>query len=592
MVVSDPANPTGQEAARQALLESWCYAVTLIDDSATQAEYDAAAAAVDVAYLSPEILASEVGEKLKAKTIGVVNEDPGLHTVFGFSSVRYQDTTNAALTTDAAYYITSPFGGGAVTLYTSDQPSGAAVGTLPSGLETIGTWSSGTLSSLGGLLTLEPGAAISGGGMAAGRRVQLPWDGVDGGSVADIGALTDDGRTIMRRSLEWAAGAVSAQSVLLVVVDASSLSSKESAGKALMESWGYAVATINADASQADYDAALALVDVVYISGSISSDDLGTKLTAATVGVLSEDAGLVDELGIAEPVFIQRNTQFIEIIDNTHYVTSGLSIGDLQVFSSSQDVWTVGGALAPGLQILGETKVSGTGFPPGVAVLETGAALYGGGFAAGRRVQVPWSIGSAFEYSALTADGLDIMKRAIEWGAGAGGSAPPPPSCDDTFRDEFNHLNFSGNDGTLSWTGDWQEVGESDGPTAGDVRVDDPETTFELQIRDNDNGGEGVEREADLSGAGSATLSLDYQRQGLDNANDYVKVEVSANGAAGPWDEIARFEGPATDSSYQPFNGDISAYISNNTRVRLKSSPDMGPVDVVWFDNVEICLGQ
>ena len=135
-------------------------------------------------------------------------------------------------------------------------------------------------------------------------------------------------------------------------------------------------------------------------------------------------------------------------------------------------------------------------------------------------------------------------------------------------------------------------MGESDGSTSGDVQVANDESNYQLRIQDNDNGGEDVEREADLSGASSATLTFDYRRQGLDNTNDYVKVEISANGASGPWTEIARFEGGGTDSSYQPFSQDISGYISGNTRIRFISSPDMGNTDIVWFDNVEICVNN
>jgi hypothetical protein len=166
------------------------------------------ASSVDVAYVSDEIDGSELGTKLKEKTIGVVNEDPDLHSVFGFSSVRYLATGNPSLNTDSAHYITSPFGGSTVlALFTANQPIGASTGTLPSGLEIIGTWASGTPSSLGGLLVLENGAVISGGGTAAGRRVQTPWGGQEGVSAIDINSLTSDGLTIMKRAIEWAAGA-------------------------------------------------------------------------------------------------------------------------------------------------------------------------------------------------------------------------------------------------------------------------------------------------------------------------------------------------------------------------------------------------
>ena len=160
--------------------------------------------------------------------------------------------------------------------------------------------------------------------------------------------------------------------------------------------------------------------------------------------------------------------------------------------------------------------------------------------------------------------------------------------CNGNFRDEFNSQNYSGNDGTLTWAGDWQEVGESDGPTSGDERVKNDQNDFQLRVRDNNNNGEGVEREADLSGATSATLAFDYRLSGLDNSSDYVNVEISTNGSAGPWSELAQFSGPGDDASYSNFNIDISNFISSNTSIRFISSPNMGNTDTVWFDNVEI----
>jgi hypothetical protein len=139
----------------------------------------------------------------------------------------------------------------------------------------------------------------------------------------------------------------------------------------------------------------------------------------------------------------------------------------------------------------------------------------------------------------------------------------------------------------LTWSNPWVEVGESDGPASGDVQVRNDQSNYQLQIRDNDNGGEGVERVVDLDGATNATLTFDYRRSGLDRSSDYVAVYASSNGTAGPWTELDQI-GTSNDSSYQPYTRDISAYISANTAIRLRSSPNLGGSDVVWFDNVQI----
>ncbi len=161
-------------------------------------------------------------------------------------------------------------------------------------------------------------------------------------------------------------------------------------------------------------------------------------------------------------------------------------------------------------------------------------------------------------------------------------------SCNGTFRDEFNTLSYANNDGSLKWSGNWQEINESNGPSSGDEQITDDNGPYQLRLRDNDKGGEGVEREADLSGATTAILSFIYRRSGLDKSSDYVSLQLSVSGSAGPWTEITRFEGPATDSNYLDFTKDISAFISANTRVRLITSSSMGKSDKVYFDNIQI----
>ncbi|MDH3509067.1 MAG: DNRLRE domain-containing protein, partial [Gammaproteobacteria bacterium] len=82
MVVADAANPSAQEIARQVLLGSFGYAVTLIDDGDSQANFDAAIAANDVAYVPEDITSSTLGTKLRDATIGVVIEDKESMVVF------------------------------------------------------------------------------------------------------------------------------------------------------------------------------------------------------------------------------------------------------------------------------------------------------------------------------------------------------------------------------------------------------------------------------------------------------------------------------------------------------------------------------
>ena len=161
-------------------------------------------------------------------------------------------------------------------------------------------------------------------------------------------------------------------------------------------------------------------------------------------------------------------------------------------------------------------------------------------------------------------------------------------ACAATVRDVFNDIAYNNQDGTLDWTTNWVEIGEGTNPGTGDVRVMNDQGDFQLRVKDNDRG---IGREADLSGFAVATLRFDYRRFALDSVNDFITVELSNNGG-GSWTEIDRLEGPATDDAYQSKSYDISAYISTDTRLRFVTSPTLGNGDIVYYDNVGICLTQ
>ncbi len=373
--------------------------------------------------------------------------------------------------------------------------------------------------------------------------------------------------------------------LLFIVANAASLTPVERALRSTFESWGYAVTPLSDDASQANFDASFSTHDVVYVSQTASSSTVGTKLTNAPIGVVNEHGDLNDELGIASGAATTAGTS-VEIASNSHYITAPFPVGALAIYSAPMEGVTVSGTQAPGAQILATWEGAG-----GVVVLEQGAQTTTGGTAAGRRVTLP--LGRAteahFNWDYLSANGRLMVQRALQWGTGNTDGGSEPFVCNGTYLDTFDSQDWDGDDGTVTpWITPWVEVGESDGASRGDVQVASDQSNYQLQIRDNDNGGEGVEREADLSGATTANLSFDYRRVNLDDSADYVAVYVSATGTGGPWTELARIAGGDNDATYNDYTHDISGYISPQTAIRLLSSSSMGVTDTVWFDNIQI----
>ncbi len=161
----------------------------------------------------------------------------------------------------------------------------------------------------------------------------------------------------------------------------------------------------------------------------------------------------------------------------------------------------------------------------------------------------------------------------------------------ENYRDELDTEAVNRQDGSLNWTTNWLEIGEADGPGNGDIRIGQGDGARDvMQIRQNDGGNrQGWQRQADLSTAEQAILSFLYRRDGLDDATEYVTIDVSDDGGAS-WTELARLDGANTggdDVEYVPAALDISAFASPNTRVRFLGSPDLDG-DRVYFDDINI----
>jgi hypothetical protein len=151
--------------------------------------------------------------------------------------------------------------------------------------------------------------------------------------------------------------------------------------------------------------------------------------------------------------------------------------------------------------------------------------------------------------------------------------------------DYFNG-GYAGSNGTRGWSGDWQEIGENNGPGAGAVRVVSDSRCAYGSCLKFDSGlllsSIGIARSLNLQGATNAVLRVDSRRDGGN-----WTLQVSGNGG-GSWQTLKN--AGSTDDSQQVRDAfDVSAYATSNMVVKLSSSSllTLGVHDT-YFDNVEI----
>jgi hypothetical protein len=450
MVVSNPWNLVAGDVIAKSQMESWGYTVSMIQDDDSSSNFDAAVANNDVVYVSHSVSSGNVGTKLTDAGIGVVLAKGALNDEFGISSNNAWTVDRTIDLLDTSHYITQPFPVGSLAFKTADMSMQQVAGNLASGAQVLAE-----VGGVGGIVVLDTGATMEGGGTAAGRRVLLPT-----GKTDYDWNLTHNGRLIVQRALAWgmrADAVTSGKQLLLVVSNAGSPTNEDDARKALIESWGYLVELIDDSDNQTNFDTATAANDVVFVSGTVSASALGTKLKDTSLGVVNEEIDLHVEFGFAS----NKDTNAfdkISITDNTHEITTGFNTGWLTIATSSEPLQALQNTLAPGLQTLAETWITGANYKDGLVLLDSGDELYGGGSAAGRRVQLPWG-GSGFDYSKLNDNGKTIMKRSIEWAGSVSGPKLPIAhwKLDENSGTTTAVDSAGGHDGTLTngpvWTG-------------------------------------------------------------------------------------------------------------------------------------------
>lgn len=173
-------------------------------------------------------------------------------------------------------------------------------------------------------------------------------------------------------------------------------------------------------------------------------------------------------------------------------------------------------------------------------------------------------------------------------------SSPTGGSCpEQSVGDNFPSISYGGNSGSENWSGDWTEIGESDGASAGIARVRSDLCTNGQCLRlgvpsgsfSQSYNNKGVYREADLTDALSATLSFVYRR-GVNQGSQTVILSISNDGG-NSWTQLQSYYFNSTNTSPAYASFDITDYAASNTQIRFLASGKEAVIGM-YIDDINI----
>lgn len=632
-IVGDSVAMTVNDIVKLELLHTWGYTVTVIDDDDTQLNFDTAISKVDAAYISKSINSLTLQTKLSNPAIGILNENTDFMTILGIADTSSFGVGKAFDIIDNSHYITSVFPTGVIPFYRENMERHYLTGGLAVEQQTLVEFNGHPL-----LEAVESKALLSDGTTkASGRRVALA---AANNTYFDWRFANNNTRLLVQRALQWVIDGIpyiyvpkkiywtddNAELIQRCDEDGSNI---ENIIREQLKVRGMDIDTINGKIywssdsyiKRANLDGSN--IEIIYINTrEVTLDVKVDAINGKVYWTFDNSAGVVmraDLDGTNSEIInntINETAYFtIDPVNSHIYITqfgdgnitrintdgsnqvnivSGINsaVGNALDIVNGKVYWT-GGATNDWIKRANmdgsneETIISGLTSPQDIDYDPDNEKIYWTD-ASGQSIHRANPDGTNIETivsNRVRPRGIKIISATL---VPKTGPATLNTSCSGTYTDNFNTRSYSNNDGSLIWSSDWIEINESDGPTLGDEKVIDDNGPYQLQIKDNDGGGEGVVRELNLSGATTAVVNFDYRRKGLDNIFDYVSVSISANGSAGPWTELVRLKGMADDASYLSYSSDISAYISNKTQIRFLSSANMANIDIVYFDNIEI----
>lgn len=155
-------------------------------------------------------------------------------------------------------------------------------------------------------------------------------------------------------------------------------------------------------------------------------------------------------------------------------------------------------------------------------------------------------------------------------------------------RDNFMVGTFANSDGEPRWLGAWNEVGEADGTSDGDVAVVDffGGALQGLRLQGSDKG---VWRAVNLAEVTTATLMVSYRRKGFTSESDAVTLELSTDNGAS-WQPVDHLSGPATDPQIQTATYDLTGFVGGETMLRFVTAPTFTVDARFYLDSIEISM--
>lgn len=231
-----------------------------------------------------------------------------------------------------------------------------------------------------------------------------------------------------------------------------------------LKSLGFEVVAVLDTASQtSDADGK----NLIVISSTVGSGNIGTKYTALPVPIIDWEPALYDELGIelnnANGITVTAQTD-VEIKDASHPLAAGLTAGVKTIMKAASDMASLND-IVPSAKIIA-ISTDGSNHPM-LFALEKGDALNGSATVAAapaRRVGFPLSNDSFIN---ANPDGLKLFDAAVKWAANLG-EAPP----------KFNPPSVQGGNMNLAWTGTGrlQQADSVVGPWTDSPNQNNPQT--------------------------------------------------------------------------------------------------------------------